>query len=130
MSELRAPYRRQRDDLMVAVDEIETLREDLSEPKAELPELREVCRTSIFPEMRRWSAELRGEVQPIDIKPLRRKAKSLRGLLRLVLGNRRAMRILIGNLMLRAALVLILLAKLGLVILVIWGAVKLGELFM
>ena len=130
MSELRAPFRRQRDTLCQTVEDAEGLRTGLAEQKAHLPELRKTCEADIFPQFRNWTADLRRAVLPLDIKPLRRKARSLQGLLRLVLTNGRAMRILTGNLLLRLGLVAILLGKLGLVILILWGAVKLGEPFM
>ena len=128
MSELRKPYRRQASELHLAVEEARALREDLAEQCAALPDLCQTCETGIFPMFRNWAADMRRALQPLDIKPLKRRARSLRGLLRLVLTNRRAMRVILGNMLLRLGLLVVLLVKLGILLLIIWGAVKLGGL--
>jgi hypothetical protein len=128
MNELRKPYRRQASELHLAVEEARALREDLAEQRAALPELCQTCETGIFPLFRRWTADMWREIKPLDTKPLRRRAKSLRGLLRQVLTNRRAMRIILGNMLIRLGLLVVFLAKLGILALIIWGAVKLGGL--
>jgi len=125
MSDLAAPYRSQRERLDLAIDEVETLRTGLAEEREALPGLQDTCEAEIFPKFRNWTADLRRAIQPVyKIKTLRKRARSMRGLMRLVLSNGRAIRVLLGNALLRLAILLVFLLKLGLLALIIWGAIK------
>ncbi len=127
MSELRTPFGYQRELMKQAADDAESLRAGLAAEREAMPELQRECTTRIFPLFRNWSHDLRKANQPVKVRDLRRRAKSLRGLMALVLTNRKAMSVLFGNVMLRLAILLVFLVKLGLLIGIIWGAVRLAE---
>ncbi|MDJ0840374.1 MAG: hypothetical protein QNK37_27940 [Acidobacteriota bacterium] len=128
IDKLREPYRRQSKELIGAREEAGAERDDLAIERAAWPELQKTCERDLFPTFENWNSGLKKRIKPLKFRELRKKAKSMRGLLRITWFDGKSFKTRSLNWLIRIALVLILLIKLALVLGLIWLVVKFSDL--
>lgn len=126
---LHDAYGPQHERMVRAHQEAGDEKADLSAERSRWPDLKQEVTDDVLPIVADWRTQLHKNLKPLKFKPLRKKARGLKGLLKIAIFNRGAFRVRLENALMRLTLLLIALIKLAVALGIIYGVIKLVDAF-